>query len=269
MLSNLEKEFISSFQLSFVRVSFRSESSLIAEVKNSDNEILILKVRNSTNTLSITKEAKHLRRMSHPNIVTLKGCFEDQNFCALLLEKVPGSALIDFIKQYGPIKEIECRYIIKQMVSVMEYLLSLRIAHLDIKPDNIVYEPKSKLIKFIDFEYAHKWSIFRKTYPCVGTTEYRAPEVEKGKYKGTEADVWSLGVTLYVLLVGYYPELEKSKLKGEKFSEPTLDLSEQVKNLMSLMLDPNPKTRIKSNQILKHKWFPKRHLELIRETHSF
>lgn len=94
-----------------------------------------------------------------------------------------------------------------------------------------------------------------------GTPNYVAPEVlrEKG-YEGFKADIWSCGVILFVMLAGYLPfedddvnELFK-KIESGKFKYPPY-FSKSVKDLLSKMLQVNPKKRINMDGVTNHKWF--------------
>lgn len=74
-----------------------------------------------------------------------------------------------------------------------------RIIHRDIKPENILLH-NSKIIKIIDFGFCRKVEEDECSSP-LGTCEYKAPEVGRGKY-GFKSDVYSLGCVLYELLYG-------------------------------------------------------------------
>ena len=93
-----------------------------------------------------------------------------------------------------------------------------------------------------------------------GTPAYIAPEILKERgYEGTMADVWSSGVLLYTMLYGNFPfnadtveELEKIVLAG-KYNLPD-EISEDAKDLLSRILNPDPTLRITINEILVHPW---------------
>ena len=82
----------------------------------------------------------------------------------------------------------------------MEYLHSKKIAHRDLKPENLLLNDDKKTIKIVDFGLSNDL-----TTAC-GSPCYAAPEMIAGKsYKGVDVDIWSSGVTLYAMLVGYLP----------------------------------------------------------------
>jgi 5'-AMP-activated protein kinase catalytic alpha subunit len=100
-----------------------------------------------------------------------------------------------------------------------------------------------------------------------GTPAYIAPEILKDKgYKGFGVDIWSLGVCLYAMLFGTVPfkannmsELHQLILKAkysmkEEMKPGEQPLSEDVKNLLKLLLEPSPDKRIGIDGIMQHKW---------------
>jgi calcium-dependent protein kinase len=97
----------------------------------------------------------------------------------------------------------------------------------------------------------------------VGTPYYVAPEVLKGIYDEA-CDVWSLGIILYIFLCGYPPfegdnnkEIFKNVLQQKLTFDPVdwKNISPQAKNLLTMMLDKDSKTRITAHQCLQHPWF--------------
>lgn len=96
----------------------------------------------------------------------------------------------------------------------------------------------------------------------VGTPYYVAPEVLKGNYDNA-CDIWSLGVILYIVLCGY-PPFEGDNVKEIfhnvntqklQFNPPDWEnITSEAKDLITRMLDKNPKTRMTSQQCLEHSW---------------
>lgn len=107
------------------------------------------------------------------------------------------------------ISEPEAKWIFRQLIYGIEYLHSRNIAHRDIKLENIIFEKSLTKVKLVDFGFAtclreqgEKIKIF-----C-GTPTYMAPEIvskEHSGYAAPPADVWALGVVLYLLLSGRFP----------------------------------------------------------------
>ncbi len=100
----------------------------------------------------------------------------------------------------------------------------------------------------------------KMTEQC-GTPAYIAPEILRDKgYEGFAVDIWSAGVVLFAMVYGTVPfkannmnELHKLIIKG-KYTLKS-DVSEEVRDLLHKMLEPDPKRRYTIPQILCHKWF--------------
>ena len=97
-----------------------------------------------------------------------------------------------------------------QMAESMEYMHSRRVVHRDLKLENILIDEKLNL-KIADFGFACYKSIdCLKSYR--GTMTYMAPEIKEGKtYKGTQVDLFSMGVILFIIVQGIFPFKEARK----------------------------------------------------------
>lgn len=91
-----------------------------------------------------------------------------------------------------------------QVLQALSYMHCRNISHRDMKPDNIIYNPTTGVVKIIDFGFA---TISRERLRVFcGTPSYMSPEiVSKKEYSGPAADIWACGVILYVLLCGCTP----------------------------------------------------------------
>ena len=134
-----------------------------------------------------------------------------------------GEELLDRICRQKVFTENDAAIIIKQILSAIAYCHSRNIVHRDIKPQNIIFESKNKdaQVKIIDFVFSQHYDPSKKMLKTVGTPYYIAPEVLRKSYN-EKCDVWSCGVLLYILLVGYPPfagkhsdEIMRNISKGE------------------------------------------------------
>lgn len=131
------------------------------------------------------------------------------------------------------------------------------------KPENILINPKTGIIKVIDFGTSqlfdgdHKY--FKKVY---GTSYYIAPEVMQGKYTA-KCDLWSIGVILYIMLCGLPPFnggtddeiMQKVKIGKYNFNHKPFKLcSDESKDLIKQLLQYSPKDRLDAQQALEHPW---------------
>ncbi|XP_075831491.1 death-associated protein kinase 3 isoform X2 [Microtus pennsylvanicus] len=162
----------------------------------------------------IEREVSILREIRHPNIITLHDVFENKTDVVLILELVSGGELFDFLAEKESLTEDEATQFLKQILDGVHYLHSKRIAHFDLKPENIMLLDKhaaSPRIKLIDFGIAHRIEAGSEFKNIFGTPEFVAPEIVNYEPLGLEADMWSIGVITYILLSGASPFLGETK----------------------------------------------------------
>ncbi|KAF9608500.1 hypothetical protein IFM89_009866 [Coptis chinensis] len=213
----------------------------------------------------VWREIQLMHHLSeHPNVVRIKGAYEDSVFVHLVMELCAGGELFDRIVQKGHYTERKAANLIKTIVGVVEGCHSLGVMHRDLKPENFLFSSSHEdaSLKAIDFGL----SVFYKPddvfSDVVGSPYYVAPEVLRKSY-GPEVDVWSAGVILYILLSGVPPfwaetepgifrQILQGKLDFE--SEPWPVISESAKDLIRKMLERNPKKRLTAHEVLCHPW---------------
>jgi serine/threonine-protein kinase SRK2 len=101
----------------------------------------------------------------------------------------------------------QARYFFQQLISGVSYCHSMQVCHRDLKLENTLLDGSdAPRLKICDFGYSKSSVLHSQPKSTVGTPAYIAPEVLlKKEYDGKIADVWSCGVTLYVMVVGAYP----------------------------------------------------------------
>jgi serine/threonine protein kinase len=122
-----------------------------------------------------------------------------------MMGKKKKKKVLDFIVGRTKLSEDVARKFFKQLVLVLEYCHGLNIAHRDLKAENMLLDSNLN-IKLIDFGLSNTFTpgILMKT-PC-GSPTYAAPElIHQKPYRGSQVDVWSLGVVLYVFVCGKLP----------------------------------------------------------------
>ena len=113
-------------------------------------------------------------------------------------------------------------------------------------------------VKIIDFGLAADCSAapYSCKTPC-GTAHYAAPEVLSASEYDQSADMWSLGVIVYVMLCGFPPFFDDSDNMKVKYSFPSPawdDISEQAKELIAQLLQKDPKLRPSAEEVQEHQW---------------
>ncbi|KFV61072.1 Death-associated protein kinase 2, partial [Dryobates pubescens] len=192
---------------------------------------------------------------------------EDRNSYAVsVLFWVSGGELFDFLAQKESLSEEEATRFIKQILDGVNYLHSKKIAHFDLKPENIMLLDKNipiPHIKLIDFGLAHKIEDGVEFKNIFGTPEFVAPEIVNYEPLGLAADMWSIGVITYILLSGASPFLGETKQEtlanitavnyefDEEFFSNTSDLA---KDFIQKLLVKDTRKRLTIQEALSHPW---------------
>ncbi|KEH24280.1 calmodulin-domain kinase CDPK protein [Medicago truncatula] len=199
-----------------------------------------------------------------PNVISIKGAYEDPVVVYIVMELCEGGELFDRIVERRHYTERKAAKLARTIVNVVEACHSRGVMHRDLKPENFLFVDgdEDSTLMAIDFGLSIFFKPGEKFSDFVGSAYYVAPEVIEECY-GPEADVWSAGVIIYILLCGtppFYGELDREifdeVLHGEVdfCSDPWPSISESAKDLVKKMLDRDPKTRIKAHEVLSHPW---------------
>ncbi|KAF3586117.1 hypothetical protein F2Q69_00032014 [Brassica cretica] len=142
----------------------------------------------------------------HPNVISIKGAYEDAVAVHLVMELCSGGELFDRIIQRGHYTERKAAELARTIVGVLETCHSLGVMHRDLKPENFLFVSREEdsLLKTIDFGLSMFFKPDEVFTDVVGSPYYVAPEVLRKRY-GPESDVWSAGVIVYILLSGVPP----------------------------------------------------------------
>ncbi|KAI3924466.1 hypothetical protein MKW98_032667 [Papaver atlanticum] len=200
----------------------------------------------------------------HPNVISIKGAYEDAVAVHVVMELCAGGELFDRIIQRGHYTEKKAAELARVIVGVVEACHSLGVMHRDLKPENFLFVDQSEEspLKTIDFGLSVFFKPGETFTDVVGSPYYVAPEVLR-KYYGPECDVWSAGVIIYILLSGVPPFWDETEqgifeqvLKGELDfeSDPWPSISESAKDLVRKMLVRDPKKRLTAHEVLCHPW---------------
>ncbi|GMH39525.1 hypothetical protein BSKO_07423 [Bryopsis sp. KO-2023] len=213
----------------------------------------------------VKREIEILHHLNgHDNIVMFKGAFEDRHNIHLVMELCTGGELFDRIVQRGQYSEKDAAEVVRTMLKVVAHCHDMGVIHRDLKPENfLLADPSSHAtLKAIDFGLSVFFKEGHYLRQIVGSAYYVAPEVLR-KHYSKEADIWSCGVILYILLSGvppFYGETEHqifdAILQGplDLESEPWPYISAAAKDAVKRMLVHDPKARAGADEILSHEW---------------
>lgn len=226
----------------------------------------------------------------HPNIMKIFEYYTDNKNYFIIMELIQGRELYESVLKLRNFNESTVAHIMNQLLSALCYLHSKSIVHRDIKPENIlVREYKKPSVKapnglsmdgsqikepeqltyfhlvLIDFGNSNFYEKNTRLNSLVGTPYYISPEVLKENYD-EKCDIWSCGILLHILLVGFPPF--KGKTIKETFAkilkyeinyncDSWKEVSAEGLDLVKKMLQYEPKNRISALEALDHKFFQK------------
>jgi serine/threonine protein kinase len=237
-------------------------------------------------------EAQFLKRIvekvAHPNILHIEKVFQVGSKFYMVFPLCTGGELYDAVVAKGHFTEHDAAKIFRDIMGALEALHEQNILHLDIKPENILFESREPNAKVFVTDFGlSKFSsdlaqqsafdeneFISKRARCIkeneistefvrGTFGYMSPEVILMGYSSPAADVFAAGVVLYILLCGYPPFHHRShrekliatvngyyRLSGEEWDF----ISDEAKDLIKRMLETDPMKRITAKEVLQHPW---------------
>lgn len=215
----------------------------------------------------LPRELDILVKLNHPHVVHIQNIFQRRSKYFIFMRFAENGDLLEFILKKGSVSEAQSRVWLRQICLAVQYLHEMEIAHRDLKCENALITSNYNL-KLADFGFAryvvdaHGKKVTSDTY-C-GSLSYAAPEILRGiPYHPKIADLWSVGVILYIMLNKAMPFddtnikrlYEQQTNKRWRFRAKVIDsLSDQVKKLTQQLLEPDITKRLKIDQVLTHEW---------------
>ena len=233
---------------------------------------IINKSDNDVDEKEILNEIDILKKLSHPNIVKIFEFYITKAHYYIVTEYCKDGELFSYIK--NKYSERQLAVLFYQIFSGLWYLHDHKILHRDIKLENIMISGKEKdqstgeelfWIKIIDFGTAKIFEKNKKEKDVVGSSYYIAPEVLKQNYN-EKCDTWSVGIILYMALVGKAPFDGKdddeiihkiAKANYNNKDSKLLNHSLEVRDLLSKLLEKDINKRFSAKEALEHPWFEK------------
>ncbi|MGI5378920.1 protein kinase domain-containing protein [Streptomyces sp. CA-251387] len=174
-------------------------------------EVALKAVRSDADTVGVMRErvlreARALARLSHPHVVMVHQIVDADPHPWIVMELVPGVSLQQRLGE-GPLTPAEAARIGRQVLAALRAAHAAGIQHRDVKPANILLRPDGTAV-LTDFGIAALQGTtgLTATGELVGSPEYMAPERIRGHGDDhPAADLWSLGVVLYVCVEGVSP----------------------------------------------------------------
>lgn len=220
----------------------------------------------------LREEISIMRLLDHPHIVRLSETFEDSCWVYLVMELCEGGELFQQITEAKSFDELVASNYTRQMLLAVNYLHQNRIIHRDLKPENFLLANKGPVetgnLKLIDFGFAKRVALDEHCETLCGTLLYIAPEVLGERYD-FKADVWSLGIIVYLMLSGRLPwsntRNNRILMQAVKEGVVTMDprywwsISDEAHNLVELLLTKDVEARPQAVHALQHCWVAEEH----------
>ena len=230
-------------------------------------KIININLSRQEDTALINEEIDILKSLAHPNILEYVEHVEENEHFYIISEDFHGGELFDRIVQKSFYNESEAQELVYNLLSAIKHIHDVNIVHRDIKPETILLNKAldDTDIKLTDFSLAYKLPTPVSSFPdTAGTPDYLSPDVILGKPAGKPVDMWAVGVNTYILLAGYSPfsadqgqEVLFKKIlrvQYEFHSEFWATVSEEAKDFIRRLLNPNPLQRLTVDEALQHTW---------------
>eukprot|EP01084_Bolivina_argentea_P176292 305097_1 len=210
------------------------------------------------------KEILYLSKLTnHPNIIKMYDFCDSAQGLYMVLEMCNGGDVMQKMEYVKVFKEHEAKHLVKQIVAGLCYFHQHNIVHRDLKLDNLMFN--NNVLKIIDFGLAGDCTDKPLNTPC-GTIHFTAPEVLSSYDYNISADMWSLGVIIYLLICGFPPFFDNQGneqklfqiIKRAKFTFIKMYFDEchpSVKELISDLLKKRPIERLTAQEVRNHEWF--------------
>uniref|UniRef100_A0A4W6G4F5 non-specific serine/threonine protein kinase n=1 Tax=Lates calcarifer TaxID=8187 RepID=A0A4W6G4F5_LATCA len=209
----------------------------------------------------VAHEADILQHVQNHQLVALLDTYESPT--CLMLED---GRLLDYLVAHDELMEEKVAFFIRETLEALQHLHTCRVAHLDLKPENIMVDLHSPTpnIKLIDLGDAVQLSAHRRyVHLLLGNPEFAAPELIRGTPVSVATDVWSVGVLAYVMLSGVSPFLDESpeetcvnicRLDFCFPDEYFRDVSQAARDFVSSVLQQDQRKRPSATSCLQHPW---------------
>lgn len=250
------------------KISSGSQASLFVAQDVANNELVCLKMfyldtdsaiigyKNEVNAIKkiIKSSKKGSEYHFSNNIITIHRCFTTSTLGVIVMDLLECD-FYDVVVDYK-LTPVQIKDFFYQLCSGIKQCHTAGVAHMDIKLENCLYDNLSGDLKITDFGNSIIFNEGDKFIGVRGTPGFVAPEVKNNDtYCPKLADVWSLGVTFFVLLTAEQPDPDGPLRSLTMEDIVNNNIPPHAVNLLSRMLDSSPSTRYSLDQVLNHPYF--------------
>jgi len=205
----------------------------------------------------VEREIEIMTKLNHKNIVKLYDKIYTEKHIFLIME-LCDSDLNKYINE-NEIEENDIKYIMRQIIDVLKYIMDNNIVHRDLKPHNILIN-NNKEIKLADFGFAREFKDTLISETICGSPLYMAPEILNNDKYNIKSDLWSLGVILYQMIMKQHPYYAQNIVnlrilinKNEKI-KLNININSDCKKLIEELLQKDYNQRIEWDDLYNNKW---------------
>ena len=222
----------------------------------------------------VRTEIEILKVCQHPNIIHLYEVFENEDYYYLIMEHCAGGDLFAYLEQrrFRLKEETACR-LVHKLCAALYYIHSYGIVHRDIKPENVLMTSNGDDadVRLLDFGLGKILGPEEYCTEPYGTLSYVAPEVLLERPYRKEVDLWSLGITTYLMLCGSLPfdhPSDDKEIAKQTVNDPLpfkgsvwRSVSNEAIDFVNRLLVKDPSKRMTVKDALEHEWIKKYHKE--------
>ncbi|KAI3992279.1 hypothetical protein MKX01_030000 [Papaver californicum] len=212
---------------------------------------------------SLVSEIVILKNINHPNIIRLHEIIEVQGRIHLILEYCRGGDLSMHIQRKGKVTEATAKHFMQQLAAGLQILRQNNVIHRDLKPQNLLLTTNDDqaVLKIADFGFARSLQPRGLAETLCGSPLYMAPEIMQFQKYDAKADLWSVGVILYQLVIGKTPftgnnqiQLLQNIMKSKELHLPPdiKELSSDCIDLCRKLLRRDPVERLTFEEFFGH-----------------
>ena len=252
----------------FIKVLGKGSYSIVTLVRKKDTGILYAmksiekqRVLQEITVSQILSEKIILSSINHPFICKMFWAFQSRKKLHIVMEYYPGGELYHHLKRVRSFSEDHAKFYFAEVLLSLKYLHEKDIAYRDLKPENIVIDIDGHA-RLTDFGLS-KMDMRDESRSFCGSPEYMSPDMLRNQGHTKMVDLYCVGVLLFELITGRPPFYDKnkdemySKILNGKLEVPDF-VSDDAKDLITKLLDKNPKTRIGSQggieDVIRHPW---------------
>ena len=203
-------------------------------------------------------EIEIMTKLNHKNIIKLYHTIYTEKHVFLILE-LCDTDLYTYIHK-TIITENDTKFIVKQIIEAIKYIMDNNIVHRDLKPHNILINENTKEIKLCDFGFAREFKDTLLTDTICGSPLYMAPELLQNQKYNIKSDIWSLGIIMYEIVMKNHPFKSNNiadlmnKINNNKPILTNSNFSSECKELITSLLIVDYNKRLDWNDVFTNNW---------------